>query len=124
MSYDDDDIEDVAKSKKRTKDDEELATALAQELMSRKGEFSFTAHEKAIAIEGTYTFAIQCDPLDPDGTWKMVALDKKGKLIKGFKEEHGDLFPKKKNMKLRFDINKGKAYDSNSGKSYKLLLTD
>lgn len=123
---DDDDDDSVKKPKKNDVDDSnELAKELAREVLGRKDEFSFTAHEKALGIEGKYTFVVAVDPIDPDNTWRFIAVDPKtGKELKGFKDKYKDLYPKKKNLRLRFDVTKKKCTDLNTAKSYKLVFTD
>ena len=126
MGYDPDEDEVERKKSKKNSDDssEDLAKALAKELMGRAGDYSFSVSEKFINMEGKWSPAITCDALDPEGTAKIVALDKNGKIIKGFKDDYPGLLPSMKKMKLRFDINKRQAYDSNTGKRYKLLFTE
>lgn len=110
--------------KSRADRDEDLAKAFAEEIMSRKGEFSFSPHERSLKVEGKYMFMVACDPLDPEHTWSFVAVDPKtGKALKGFKEKYKDLYPKKKNTRMRFDIAKKKCTDLNTSKSYKLIFT-
>ena len=125
-------IQKVSKAEPTTKassaqanSDAELAKAFADEIMGRKSEFSFTPYEKSIALEGKYTFVIACDPMDPEGTYTFLAVDPKtGKELKGFKSEHKDLYPKKKQVRLKFDLTKKQAQDLNSGRRYKLYFFD
>ena len=68
---------------------------------------------------------IACDPMDPEGTYTFLAVDPKtGKELKGFKSEHKDLYPKKKQVRLKFDLTKKQAQDLNSGRRYKLYFFD
>lgn len=125
-------IQKVSKAEPTTKassaqanSDAELAKAFADEIMGRKSEFSFTPYEKSIALEGKYTFVVACDPMDPEGTYTFLAVDPKtGKELKGFKSEHKDLYPKKKQVRLKFDLTKKQAQDLNSGRRYKLYFFD
>lgn len=134
MGYDpdeDDDDEDdnsVKKpkgNKKGADSDDALAKAFAEELMGRKGEFSFTPHERHLAMEGKYTFMVACDPLNAEKDWHFIAVDPKtGREIEGFKKEYKDLMPSKKKARMRFDLAKKSCYDAASGKKYKLVFTD
>lgn len=128
VDIDDDDNDDessVKKGKKNDADSYELAQELAKEVLGRKDEFTFTAHEKALGMEGKYTFVVAVDPADADGTWKFIAVDPKtGKEIKGFKDKYKELFPKRKNVRMRFQLEKKKCTDLNTAKSYKVVFTD
>lgn len=120
---DDDDEEDSIKKAERKRDEQELAGEFAKAILKNKDSIKFTAHEKHMNMEGKYTFVVGCDPLDPENTYKFIAIDpKSGKEIKGFKDDYKELMPKKKLVRLKFDINKKKAYDANSGRSYKLVF--
>ena len=82
----------------------------------------FSAYEKHLDLEGTYDIVVVVDPLD-ESDWKYVAVDSKsGKALKG--DEYKDLLPKKKNAVMRFDLNKRKCYDKNTGKTYKLIIKE
>ena len=121
---DDEEDEEVEKRKKASADkDTDLAAALANELMGRK-DVRFTEYEKNLNMEGKWTPVIVCDPLDPEHTYKFVAINPKtGKFLKGDdKDAVKALLPRKKDVRLRFDLGKKKAYDSQSGKSYRLLF--
>ncbi|MCM1231733.1 MAG: hypothetical protein NC489_16570 [Ruminococcus flavefaciens] len=127
MGYDpdDDDEEDSVRRAKNTASDSDLARELASTVLKRKGDLSFSPHERHLSVEGKYIFVVAVDPTDPEHTWKFLAVDPKtGKEIKGFKDEYKELFPKKKNVRLRFDVNKKKATDQNTSKTYKLVFTD
>jgi len=103
----------------------DLAQELAKEVLGRKNEFTFSAHEKALSMEGKYTFVVAVDPIDPEGTWKFIAVDPKtGKELKDFHEDYKDLYPKKKNARMRFDVSKKKCTDLNTARTYKLVFTD
>ena len=125
---DDDDSGSIKKSSSRVKDsdeadDRELAAELAKAL-GRHKDIKFTAHERYASLDGSYTVMVTCDPLDPDNTAKFVAVDKKGKIIPGFKDDYPGLLPKRKNCKFVFDIGRKRVQDKNSGRTYKLLFTD
>ncbi|MCM1230065.1 MAG: hypothetical protein NC489_08030 [Ruminococcus flavefaciens] len=124
MGYDPDEDEDaeIKKNPQKKEHDQALAKEFAKALESRSDEFSFTAYEKHLDIEGTYSFVVTCDPLDPEHTWDFMAIDKKGREIEGFRKDYKDLMPRKKNARMRFDIAKKKAVDLNSSKTYKLLF--
>ena len=101
--------------------DRELAAQLAKALGKHK-DIKFTAAERFMNIEGTYNIAVQADSDHPDKDWKFVALNEKGKIISDFKDKYPGLLPKRKNARMQFDMNRLKAYDKNSGRTYKLLL--
>lgn len=126
MGYDpddDDDEDDTPKKTNRNEHDIALAKEFAKALEGRTNEISFTPYERHLDIEGKYSFVITCDPLDPEHTWNFMAVDKNGHEIEGFKKDYKELMPKRKDVRLRFDITKKKAVDLNSSKSYKLLFT-
>lgn len=126
MGYDpddDDDEDDTPKKARRNEHDIALAKEFAKALEGRTDEISFTPYERHLDIEGKYSFVITCDPLDPEHTWNFMAVDKNGHEIEGFKKDYKELMPKRKDVRLRFDITKKKAVDLNSSKSYKLLFT-
>lgn len=122
---DDDEEEDSSIRKQRESNQRELASEFAKTLNNRKKEISLTPHERFIAMEGKYAFVVVADPIDPDGTWKFVAVDpKSGKELKDFKDKYKDLYPKKKNCRMIFDLAKLKCTDKNSSRSYRLILKD
>ena len=125
MGYDPDD-DDEPKRKKdlgRDEKDQALAKEFAKALEGRSDEFSFTPYEKHLDMEGKYTFVVVCDPLDPEHTWDFMAIDpKSGKELNGFRKEYKDLMPRKKSCRMRFDINKKKATDMNSSRTYKMIF--
>lgn len=125
MGYDPDDDEDaeIKRDPEKKARDQALAKEFAKALEKRSDDFGFTPYERHLDIEGTYTFVITCDPLDPEHTWEFMALDKKGREIEGFAKEYKELMPKKKATRMRFDVAKRKAVDLNSSKTYKLLFT-
>lgn len=125
----DDDVGTIKKSSGKSKDDDDdrddddraLAAQLARALGKHK-DISFTPAEKFLSAEGTYNIRVLVDPDDKDD-WKYVACDPKtGKIISDFKDKFPGLLPKKKNARMQFDINRNKAYDKESGRSYQLLL--
>lgn len=119
---DDDDEDDKILKEKKKNSDRELATEFAKSIFDKKSSIGLTPHEKHIAMEGKYTLVIVADSDDVENSWKFIALDKKGKEIKDFRDEYKDLIPKKKNVKLVFDLNKLKVTDKNTSRTYKLLL--
>lgn len=126
---DDDDSEEIYGSIKRSKSDDEedqraLASEFAKTLSNRKGEMKFTPWEKNIAIEGTYHIMVVVDPMNLDDYRFAAISNKTGKEIKDFKNDYPDLLPKKKKVRLRFDLNKGRCTDLNSSRTYKLLYKD
>lgn len=128
---DDDEEEDSVQKPKKNNDksradsDDALAKAFAEELMGRKNEFSFTPHERHLNMEGKYTFMVACDPMDPENTWRYIAIDPKtGREIEGFRKEYKDLMPSKKKARMRFDLAKKQCTDLNTSKKYKLMFTD
>lgn len=109
----------------RMSDDRELASEFAKMLEKRKDEFHFSPHERFMNMEGKYNIVVVGDSLDMEDTWKFIAVDpKSGKEIKGFKDDYPGLLPKRKQCRMTFDLNRLKAYDKNSGKTYKILLSD
>lgn len=128
MGYDPDDEDDEEESVRRPKDaasDKDLAKELARTVLKRKDDFSFSPHERHLSMEGKYAFVVACDPMDPEHTWKFIAVDpKSGKELKDFKENYKELYPKKKNVRPRFDINKKKMTDLNTSKVYRLVFSD
>lgn len=129
MGYDPDDEDDgEEESVRRPKDtasDKDLAKELARTVLKRKDDFSFSPHERHLSMEGKYAFVVACDPMDPEHTWKFIAVDPKtGKELKDFKENYKELYPKKKNVRPRFDVSKKKMTDLNTSKVYKLVFTD
>jgi len=131
MGYDDDeDDEDSVRKpskgdKSKADSDDALARAFAEEIMGRKGEFSFSPHERHLAMEGKFNIAVTCDVTDPENTWSYCAIDpKSGKIIEGFKKEYKDLLPSKKKARMRFDLAKKQCTDLNTSKRYRLLFTD
>lgn len=128
MDDDDDDYEDgsikkATVSQKSSSDQKELASEFANSLLKHKDDIKFTPHEKFIDIEGSYSFVVAADSIDPENSWHFIAVDtKSGKEIPDFKEKYKDLYPKKKACRMSFDLGKLKCTDRNSGKRYKLVL--
>lgn len=122
---DDDDEEDSSIKKQREDDQRVLAGEFAKTLTNHKNDIKLTPHERYIKMEGKYAFMVVADPLDPDNTWKFIAVDPKtGKEIKGFKDDYPGLLPKKKNCRMTFDLAKMKCTDRNSARSYKVIFKD
>lgn len=113
-SNDDDDDQDES--------DRELASQLAKAL-GKHPDIKFTAAERFVKLEGTWNCVVIADSDDPKSDWRFAAIDPStGKIIKDFKEKYPGLLPKKKNARMQFDVNRNKAYDKTSGRTYKLFL--
>ena len=121
---DDDDEEDSSIKKQHEQEQRELASEFAKELINKKKDIKLSPHERYASMEGSYTIVVVADPIDPDNDWKFLAVDKKGKEIKNFKDDYPGLLPRKKNCRMTFDMNRLKAYDKNSARTYKLILKD
>lgn len=124
---DEDEDDETGSLKKQQREDDEraLAAEFAKSLMKKKSDIKFTPAERYINIEGKYSFVVACDPLDPENTWKFVAVDpKSGKELKDFKDKYKDLYPKRKNCRMRFDMQKLRVTELNSSRVYKLVLKD
>lgn len=127
----DDDDEEYGSISKNGKDRDEgslddagkraLSKEFAASLVKHKNDIKFTPWEKNIGIEGSYNIIVVVDPTDLD-SWRFAAIDvKSGKEIPDFKDKYKDLLPKKKKCRLQIDLNKMRAYDKNSAKTYKLV---
>ena len=100
-----------------------LANEFAKTLMENKDKIKLTAWERNVRLEGTYNVQVLCDPLDPINDWKFVAVStKNGKILSG--DEYKEILPKKKKARMRFDLNKARATDQNSNRTYKLMFKD
>ena len=125
--YDDDD-DDFGSIKKLkdvdSADDKELAVAFTKALEKNKDKINFTPAERYVNIDGKYSVVITADPLDVENSAKFIAVDKKGKEIKDFKKDYPGLLPRMKGTRMKYDLNRMKATDLNSGRSYKLILRD
>ena len=124
LDDDDDDEEDKIERKRKkaeADDDMELAKALASEL-NKRGGVSFTAHEKFAREFENMTIKVICDPAAPESTWKYVACDKKGNMLKG--DEYKALLPRKKDARPSFNISKKQMVDKASGRRYSLIFKD
>ena len=117
----DDDYDEDFKVKKKNSD-KELAGAFAKSVFDKKKDITLSPHERHIEMEGRYTIAVIADGDDIEGTWRFAALDLKGKEIKDFKDDYKELLPKKKGVRMVFDLNKMKAVDKNTTKGYKMIL--
>ena len=104
-------------------DQRALANEFAKTLMDNKDKIKLTPWERNVRLEGTYTVQILCDPLDPTGDWKFVAVStKNGKILDD--KDYKEILPKKKKTRMRFDLNKARATDQNSNRTYKLMFKD
>lgn len=121
---DDDDDEDITIKKQREDDQRALAVEFAKTLSFKKGDIKLTPHERFAHMEGKYTIVVVCEPDDPDNTYKFIAVDKNGREIKDFKDDYPGLLPRKKNCRMRFDLNRNKVTDLNSSRTYKLIYKD
>ena len=121
---DDDDDEDITIKKQREDDQRALAVEFAKTLSFKKGDIKLTPHERFAHMEGKYTIIVVCEPDDPDNTYKFIAVDKNGREIKDFKDDYPGLLPRKKNCRMRFDLNRNKVTDLNSSRTYKLIYKD
>lgn len=102
--------------------DRELASQLAKALGKHK-DISFSPAERFMKMDGTYNVVVVADSDNPEKDWKFAATDPKtGKIISDFKDKFPGLLPKKKNARMNFDLNRGKAYDKESCRTYKLML--
>lgn len=114
-------IERQKKSSMSDADQKVLAGEFAKTLMENKDKIKLTPWERNVQLEGTYNVQVLCDPLDPTGDWKFVAVStKNGKILNG--DEYKEILPKKKKTRMRFDLNKARATDANSNRTYKLMF--
>ena len=103
-------------------DDRELASQLAKALGKHK-DITFSPAERFMKMDGAYNVVVVADSDNPEKDWKFAATDPKtGKIISDFKDNFPGLLPKKKNARMTFDLNRGKAYDKESCRTYKLML--
>lgn len=125
--YDDED-DDIGSIKKLkdvdSVDDKELAVAFTKALEKNKDKINFTPAERYVNMDGKYDVVVLCDPLDIEGSAKLIAVDKKGKEIKNFRKDYPGLMPRLKSMRMKYDLNRMKATDLNSGRSYKMVMHD
>lgn len=125
--YDDED-DDIGSIKKLkdvdSADDKELAVAFTKALEKNKDKINFTPAERYVNMDGKYDVVVLCDPLDIEGSAKLIAVDKKGKEIKNFRKDYPGLMPRLKSMRMKYDLNRMKATDLNSGRSYKMVMHD
>lgn len=120
---DDDEFISSVSSSGGSKSDREQAAEFAKILLNHRSDIKLSPHEYHIDMEGKYKFIVVADSKTPEDSWEFVAVDPKtDKKIKGFKENYRDLYPKKKLCRMRFDLEKMRAVDKNSNKSYALLL--
>ena len=125
--YDDDD-DDFGSIKKLkdvdSADDKELAVAFTKALEKNKDKINFTPAERYVNIDGKYSVVIIADPLELEKDWRFAAIGKNGKEIKDFKKDYPGLLPRKNGTRMKFDLNRMKVTDLNSGRTYKLVLKD
>ena len=125
--YDDED-DDIGSIKKLkdvdSADDKELAVAFTKALEKNKDKINFTPAERYVNMDGRYDVVVVADPLDIENTAKFVAVDKKGKEIKDFKKDYPGLLPRMKGTRMKYDLNRMKATDLNSGRSFKLIMKE
>lgn len=106
-----------------TKSDREQATDFAKILLGHRNDIRLNPHEYYIDMEGKYKFVVVADTSHPEDDWEFVAVDPAtDKKIKGFKENYKDLYPKKKLCRMSFNMERMRAVDKNSNKSYPLIL--
>ena len=121
----DDDISSIKKLKDvDSANDKELAIAFTKALEKNKDKINFTPAERYVNMDGRYDVVIVADPLDVEKSARIIAVDKKGKEIKDFKKDYPGLLPRLKNMRMKYDLNRMKATDLNSGRSFKLIMKD
>ena len=131
---DEDDDEDydagsIKSSKYRPPDgdensEQEMAMEFFKALENNKDDIKFTPAERFVSMEGKYTIKVAADPLDVENTWRFVPISNKtGKEIPEFKEKYPGLLPRKRKCRMKFDLNRMKATDLNTSKTYKLILT-
>lgn len=125
--YDDED-DDIGSIKKLkdvdSADDKELAVAFTKALEKNKDKINFTPAERYVNMDGRYDVVVVADPLDIEKSAHIVAVDKKGKEIKDFKKDYPGLLPRMKGTRMKYDLNRMKATDLNSGRSFKLVMKE
>jgi len=125
--YDDED-DDIGSIKKLkdvdSADDKELAVAFTKALEKNKDKINFTPAERYVNMDGRYDVVIIADPLNIEKDWRFVAVSKKGKEIENFKKDYPGLLPRKNGTRMKFDLNRMKATDLNSGRSFKLVMKE
>lgn len=125
--YDDED-DDIGSIKKLkdvdSVDDKELAVAFTKALEKNKDKINFTPAERYVNMDGKYDVVIVTDPLNIEKDWRFAAVNKKGKEIENFKKDYPGLLPRKNGTRMKFDLNRMKATDLNSGRSFKLVMKD
>lgn len=106
------------KKKKYTDDDDNTFDKLAAEMI-RNGEIELTPHEANIGMEGKYKVAVRKSYKNHD--WEFMAIDNYGNEIKGFKDKHPGVLPKKKGVNLWFDDEKNIAKDRTVDRVYPVI---
>jgi hypothetical protein len=116
---DDTDFDDDEVREERKRASDKMALKLTQGDYG----FKFNKHQKNIDIEGKYSIAIVTDNEDdPEDDYKFIILDKHGERRKDWEKDRSELMPKKKDVKLKFYIDKLKAIDKFTGTSYKIIV--
>lgn len=119
--YDDDEGSIKKVREKNSVSDTELAAEFAKALERNKDNLSFTPAEMYVAQEGKYNVVVIGDMLDIEHDWRFAAVSKKGKEIENFKKDYPGLLPRKNGTRMKFDLNRMKATDLNTGRTYKIL---
>lgn len=129
----DDVFEETIKKKKKSKkkndedddDDDEIdfdSKKDASNFLAKRiaKEVIFSDYEKNIDIEGEYNICVLADKDEPEKEWKFIITDEDGERRKDWEKERPELLPNKKNSKMKFKLDKMKAYDR--GRKYELIL--
>lgn len=104
--------------------EQEMAMEFFKALENNKDNIDFTPAERYVSMEGKYTIKVAGDPIDLENTWRFVPISNKtGKEIPDFKDKYPGLLPRKRKCRMKFDMNRMKATDLNTSKTYKLILT-
>jgi hypothetical protein len=111
---DDDDEDDMDVSSKKDAS-RRLAERIAKNVV-------FSNYERNIDIEGEYKICVIADKDEPKDDWKFIIVDEDGERRKDWEKERPELIPNKKEAKMKFLVDKLKASDTRTGKSYKLIL--
>lgn len=105
-------------SSKKVSDSDDVFNAI----MSKRN-VQLNPYEQFIEVEGTYKFVVVADADNPDDDWTFVAVDPKtDKKLKGFKDKYKALYPDKKLCKMYFNLERMKAIDRATNKTYQLFL--
>jgi hypothetical protein len=124
---DDDDEKESKKDKqKRWKDKKYNADEYEDKFdkhaagLIKSGKIELSPHEAAIEMEGKYIAAIKKSFKTQE--WCVIALDNNGMEIKNFTEKYGKILPKRKNLDLKFDDERGVAKDRSTDQIFQLIL--